>query len=174
MIKRLLTISAIAALLYFPEMIFAQAPTLGTAANFVLFTTTGPVTNTGISRITGKVGTNSGSSTGFGNVDGSMHDGGVASAQCATDLLVAYNQLNSAVPDYFVAPLLGNGQILTPGTYSISSAATLNANLILDAQNNANAVFIFKIQGSFSTNAFANVKLTNGAKACHVFWKIEV
>ena len=90
---------------------------------------TGAVTNTGISQITGNVGTNSGSSTGFGNVNGVMHDNDGASAQCAADLLIAYNQLNSTVPNYFPAPSLGNGQLLTSGVYAISSPATLNLDL---------------------------------------------
>src|SRR5512133_1176799 len=81
-----------------PNVNFAQAPDLGTAAHFVLFSTNGSVSNTGISQLTGNVGTNNGSSTGFGNVNGVMHDGGTASAQCAVDLLVAYNNLNSTTP----------------------------------------------------------------------------
>ena len=152
---------------------FAQAPNLGTAANFVLFSTNGAVTNTGFSSLTGNVGTNSGSSTGFGNVNGQMHDGDGTSAQCAADLLIAYNQLAATTATFFPANLLGNGQILVPGVYSIGSAATLNLDLSLNAQGNANAVFILKIQGSFSTNANAKVKLTNGAQACNVFWKVE-
>ncbi len=155
------------------NIIFAQAPVLGKVADFVLFSTAGPVTNTGTSHITGNVGTNSGSSTGFGNVNGVMADGGPLSAQCANDLLHLYNQLDSAVATFHPSNLLGNGQTLVPGVYAIASAATLNLDLILDAQTNANAVFIFKIQGSFSTNASAKVKLINGAQACNVFWKVE-
>src|SRR4051812_9262417 len=112
-------------LLLFPLLTFAQAPALGTAASFVLFSSHGAVTNTGITHLTGNVGTNSGSSTGFGNVNGSMHDGDAASAQCAADLLIAYNQLNAATATHFPAPLLGNGQTLTAGVYSIGSASTL-------------------------------------------------
>lgn len=152
---------------------FAQAPNLGIASEFVLFSTDGAVTNSGISHLTGKVGTNNGSSTGFGNVNGGMHDGDITSAQCAADLLIAYNQLNSAVPTLFPAPLLGNGQILFPGIYSISAATTINLDLILDAQNDPNGVFIFKIQGPLSTNAAAKIKLINDAAACNVFWKVE-
>src|ERR1043165_1595185 len=154
-------------------ILFAQAPTLGRVADFVLFSKAGAVTNTGTSHITGNVGTNSGSSTGFGNVNGVMADGGPLSAQCANDLLLVYNQLNSAVATFHPSNLLGNGQILVPGVYSIGSAATLNLDLILDGQNNANAVFIFQIQGSFSTSASAKVKLINGTQACNVFWKVE-
>jgi len=55
-------------LLLTPTLNFAQAPPLGTAAGFVLFSTIGAVGNTGISQITGNVGTNNGAITGFGNV----------------------------------------------------------------------------------------------------------
>lgn len=160
-------------LLLIPGLNFGQAPALGTAANFELFTSVGAVSNTGISHITGHVGTNSGSSTGFGNVNGVMHDNDGASALCSADLTLAYNQLNSTVPTFFPAPLLGNGQILNAGVYSIASPATLNLDLTLDGQGNPAAVFIFQIQGAFSTNANAKVKLINGALACNVFWKIE-
>lgn len=160
-------------LLLIPTLNFAQAPPLGTAAEFVLFSTIGAVSNTGISQITGNVGTNNGSSTGFGNVNGVMHDNDGGSAQCAADLLIAYNQLNSTTATFFPSSLLGNGQILTAGVYSISGAATLNLDLTLDAQLNANAVFIFQIQGAFSTSADSKIKLVNGAQACNVFWKVE-
>ncbi len=159
-----------------PNTSFAQAPNLGTAANFVVFSSVGAVTNSGtgfLTKLTGHVGANSGAITGFGNVDGNMYAGGPASALCATDLLNAYNQLNALVPTFFVAPLLGNSQILVPGTYSISSPAVLNLDLTLDGLGNPNSVFVILIQGSFSTNANSKIKLTNGTKACNVFWKVE-
>lgn len=157
----------------FPKTNFGQAPNLGSTAGFVLFTSAGAVGNTGISHLTGHVGTNSGSSTGFGNVNGIMNDNNGASALCSTDLLIAYNQLNATIATFFPAPLLGNGQILNAGIYSVSGAATLNGDLILNGQGNPNAVFIIKISGPLSTNAGSKVKLTNSAKACNVFWKIE-
>jgi hypothetical protein len=170
---RLLSTIMVFSLLFMQNLSFSQAPTLGTSANFVLFSSVGAVTNTGITHLTGNVGTNSGSSTGFGNVDGVMHDGDGTSAQASADLLIAYNLLKSAIPNYFPAPLLGNGQILIPGTYSIPSVATLNLDLTLDAKGDPNAVFIFQIEAAFATNANAEVKLVNGAQACNVFWKIE-
>jgi len=160
-------------ILLIPLLNFAQAPPLGTAAGFVLFSTVGAVGNTGISQVTGNVGTNNGAITGFGNVNGVMQSAGGASAQCAADLLIACNLLNSAVPAFFPAPLLGNGQVLNAGVYAIPGAATLNLDLTLDAQGNSGAVFIFKIQGPFSTGANAKVRLVNGAQACNVFWKVE-
>jgi hypothetical protein len=156
-----------------PNVNFGQAPNLGTVANFVLFTSDGAVSNVGISQLTGSVGTNNGSSTNFGNVNGVMHDNDGASAQCAADLLIAYNQLNSTVPTFFPSPLLGNGATLIAGVYSISGEATLNLGLTLDAKGDPNAVFIFQIQGAFSTSASSKIHLINGALACNVFWKVE-
>jgi hypothetical protein len=169
--KLLLIVSVV--LLSFPKVNFGQAPDLGTAVDFVLFSSVGAVSNTGISHLTGNVGTNSASSTGFGNVNGVMHDQDGASALCATDLLSLYAQLNSDVPTAYPAPLLGNGQTLTAGVFSISGDATLNLNLTLDAQANANAVFIFQVQGTLSTNTASQIILANGAQACNVFWKVE-
>jgi len=174
MIKKILNVFQVIILLLIPAFMYSQAPTLGTAANFVLFSTNGAVSNSGISQITGNVGTNNGSSTAFGNVNGVMHDGDAASIQCAADLLIAYNQLNNTIPNLFPAtPTLGNGDTLTAGVYSISGSATLNLNLTLDAQGNPDTVFIFQIGGAFSTNAGSKIKLINGALACNVFWKVE-
>lgn len=171
--KNLLFLIFTVALFSIPMVHFAQAPTLGSAADFVLFSTDGAVSNTGISHITGHVGTNNGSSTAFGNVDGVMHDNDGTSAKAAADLLVAYNQLNSTIPTFFPAPLLGNGATLVAGVYSITGTASLNLELTLDAKGNSNAVFIFQIQGALSTNASSSIKLVNGALACNVFWKVE-
>ncbi|MCK9322049.1 MAG: ice-binding family protein [Bacteroidales bacterium] len=172
--KNKLLYSLLIIILFFaPKTNYAQAPNLGSAADFVLFSTDGAVSNTGISHLTGNIGTNNGSSTAFGNIDGVMHDGDAASAECAADLLVAYNELNAVVPNFFPAPLLGDGQTLNQGVYSISSAVTINLDLNLDAQGDASAVFIFQIQGPLSTNASSKINLLNGALACNVFWKVE-
>lgn len=150
-----------------------QTPNLGTSANYVLFSSNGAVTNSGITHLTGNVGTNNGSSTGFGNVNGVMHDGDGSSLQAKNDLLTVYNEINGLIPTFYPASLLGNGATLNAGVYSISGTATLNSNLILDGQNNPNALFVFQIQGAFSTNALSSVTLINGAQACNVFWKTE-
>ena len=170
---RLLTTLTAAFLLLIPNANFGQSINLGTVSNYALFSTNGAVSNTGISQVTGNVGTNNGSSTGFGNVNGVMHDNDGSSAQCAADLLIAYNNLSSAIPTFFPAALLGNGATLVPGIYSITGAATLNLGLTLDANNDPNAEFIFKIQGSFSTGAESKIHLIRGAKACNVYWKVE-
>jgi hypothetical protein len=157
----------------FTTAVYAQVPNLGAAANFVLFSANGAVSHSGVSQITGNVGTNNGSNTAFGNVNGTMHEQDSLSAKCSADLLTAYNQLDSAIPTFFPAPALGNGQVLVAGVYAISGATTLDLDLALDGQGNANAIFVFQVDGTFSSSANAKVKLINGALACNVFWKIE-
>jgi formylmethanofuran dehydrogenase subunit C len=160
-------------LISFTSSTFSQTPNLGSAADFVLFSGNGAVTNSGISQLTGNVGTNNGSSTFFGNVNGIMHDNDTSSARALVDLMVAYNYINTLTPTFFPAPLLGNGDTLIAGIYSIAAASTLNSTLYLNAQNNPNAIFIIQIQAPFSANANSKVKLLNGALACNVFWKVE-
>lgn len=169
----LLHIVTAVTILSFPNLNFAQAPNLGTAAGFVLFSSNGAVGNTGISQLTGNVGTNNGAITAFGNVNGVMHNSNGATASAANDLLGAYNQLNGISGGFSLAPLLGNGDTLNAGVYSISGNTSLSQSLTLNGQGNANAVFIFKIQGALSTTAFAKINLINGAQACNVFWKVE-
>jgi len=171
--KKLLYITIVTLLFSKSSIGFAQTPNLGSAANYVLFSTNGAVSNTGLSQLTGNVGTNNGLNSAFGNVNGQMHSQDGSSALCATDLLSAYNQLNALVPTLFPSPLLGNGTTLTPGIYSISGNTSLNLGLTLDGLGNSNAVFVFQIQGAFSANASSQINLINGAKACNVFWKIE-
>ena len=160
-------------ILYSPHLVLAQ-PNLGTAANYVLFTTNGAVSNTGISQYTGNVGTNNGAVSGFGNVDGQMHNGDGSAAAASADLLSAYNQIEALIQTASHATLLGIGETLNAGVYQLNGGVTLNGILNLDAQGNANAVFVFRIDGgTFSTTANSQVVLLNGAKACNVFWSVE-
>jgi len=159
--------------IFIPTINFGQSVNLGSAANFVLFTTVGEVTNTGISQLTGNVGTNNGSSTGFGNVNGVMHDNDGATAQAGADLLTAYANANTAIPDFYPASLLGNGDTLIAGVYHIASVATLNGTLYLDGKGDVNAKFIIQIQGAFSTAAASKVRMINGVKSCNIYWKVE-
>ncbi|MBU2061997.1 MAG: DUF3494 domain-containing protein [Bacteroidetes bacterium] len=171
--KLLFIVLSTLSIFYFPNQNFGQAPNLGTVANFVLFTTNGAITNTGSSHLTGHVGSNVGSSTGFGNVDGVMHNQDPASAQATLDLNALYLELDAKVPTSFPGILLGNNQTLNPGVHSSPASATLSNILYLDAQNDPNAIFIFQIDGTFSANANSKVILLNSAQACNVYWKIE-
>src|SRR5690606_4831306 len=68
---------------------------------------------------------------------------------------------------------VGQNLVLTPHTYLLDGATVLTNKLTLNAQGNANAVFVFKINGALSTSTYAEVELINGAQAKNVFWKID-
>jgi hypothetical protein len=160
-------------LLFFSSFVCAQPPNLGTAANFVLFTTVGAVGSTGISQVTGNVGTGIGAVTGFTVFNGAIYNADAVTTQASVDLLIAYTQLHNEVATYFPGPVMGNGQVLDSGVYFLPAASSLNAGLTLDAQGDSNALFIFKIGGAFSTSASSEVFLINGALASNVFWVVE-
>jgi hypothetical protein len=97
----------------------------------------------------------------------------------AADTLTAYNALvaQPAGPD----PGAGNLANLTllPGVYTAASGSFLiqGANLTLDAQGNANAVWVFQMAEALTVGgpgaAFpASVLLINGAQAKNVFWQV--
>ncbi len=171
--KNKLLVALTGCLLLSPIIMSAQAPSLGTSADFVLFSRSGAVGNTGTSQLTGNVGTNIGAITAFGNVNGVMHAADGATAAAANDLMTAYGQLNNTVPTFFHAPALGNGDTMVPGVYQVAGNATLGGQLILNGQGNANSVFIFQLQAALSVATNTKVKLINGALACNVFWKVE-
>jgi hypothetical protein len=167
------TILVAVTLFSFPHASFAQTPNLGTAANFVLFSTVGAIGNTGVSQITGNVGTNSGAITGFGNVNGVMHNADASTAQAAIDLQAAWYYLSTQTPTSTIGPVLGSGQTLFAGVDTIAAAGSVVGALTFDAQGNSNAVFIIKTGGALTTAAGATVTLINGAVACNVFWVAE-
>jgi len=171
--KLLLILVTSVSMFILPKAHFGQTPTLGTTADFVLFTTNGAITNVGITHLTGHVGSNVGGSTGFGNVDGVMHDQDPASAQATLDLNALYLELDAAVTTNSPGALLGSGMTLLAGVHTITGAATLNGQLNLDAQNAADAIFIIQIEGAFGVGTNAQVNLLNGALACNVFWKVD-
>jgi hypothetical protein len=55
----------------------------------------------------------------------------------------------------------------------MNAATTFTDTLYLNAQGNANAVFVIKINGALSTSTYSKVILLNGAQASNVFWKVD-
>ena len=154
------------------------APGLASTACYALFSANGLVTNNGITSITGDIGTNSGSTTGYNalNIAGTIHAGpDVSTGVCAADLLNIYNYLDTIPNDIeLLYPAeFGNSLVLTPHTYLMNGAVTLTDTLFLDAEGNGNAVFVIKANGPISTGTNAKVVLINGAQARNVFWKVE-
>jgi hypothetical protein len=154
------------------------APALATSACYALFSSDGPVTNTGLTYVTGDVGTNTGLTTGYDPllVVGTVHPiPDISTAQCAIDLLNVYTNLNALPYDIelLYPAQFGNDLVLTPHTYLLNAATDLTGTLYLNAYDNTNAVFVIQINGALSTGAYSKVLLSNGAQAKNVYWKIE-
>jgi hypothetical protein len=94
-------------------------------------------------------------------------------ALAATNLGTAYASLNSLTCDSTIGATLGYGQILTPKTYCITTHATINGNLTLNAQGNPNAVFVIKVNGALSTGNATNILLINSADFNNVYWQVN-
>jgi len=110
--------------------------------------------------------------------EGTAVTAAVASAARA-DTLKAYNQL-VAMPSG-PNPGAGNlaGLTLVPGDYTAASGSFMiqGGDLTLDAQGDANAVFVFQMATTLTVGgpgaaAPSSVILTNGAQAKNVFWQV--
>jgi hypothetical protein len=153
-----------------------QAPVvLGSATTFAVLGGS-TITNTGLSSVNGDLGLSPGTAvTGFppGVVNGATHAADPVAAQAQLDLTAAYNDAAGRTTGAItVAGNLG-GQTLTPGLYKSTSTLEISSgDLTLDAQGDANAVFIFQMGTTLTTTVGRQVILTGGAKAANIFWQV--
>ncbi|MGD0272268.1 MAG: ice-binding family protein [Gaiellaceae bacterium] len=164
----------------------SAAPTtvpLGTADGFAVLAGSG-ITNTGASTISGDVGSSpTHSETGFGacpgancvNLTGANHndpDPNDATTQGAKSALTtAYDNAAGRSPTTVLTELAG--QTLVGGVYtSASGTFGMTGTLVLDGENNADAVFIFQTASTLITGGTGNITLIRGAQACNIFWKV--
>jgi len=157
-----------------PDATAAQAPVaLGTDATFGVVAAT-TVTTIPTTTVNGDLGVSPGNTvTGSPIVNGSLHLGDPAAGQAQLDLTTAYN--DAAGRTVGAITLAGNlgGQVLAPGLYkSATSLEISSGDLTLDAQGDANAVFIFQIGSTLITTVGRQVILSGGAQAANVFWQV--
>ncbi|RAR47058.1 ice-binding family protein [Flavobacterium lacus] len=149
----------------------------GASSQFALFTVSGAVGNTGISSVTGDIGTHAGAITGFETptqIYGTIHNPGDLTYQASADLLTAFNELlNTSSTNGSHTPAFGNGETLFAGVYSIGGAGSVAGTLTLDGEGNPDARFIFKFGGAFTAGAGSTIILTNQAKASNIYWIAE-
>lgn len=148
---------------------------LGTSAGFAVLAGS-TATSTGATTVNGHLGVSAGTAvTGFppGLVNGVIFAGDSTAAQAQLDLTTAYNDAaGRTVGAVTVAGNLG-GRTLTPGLYkSTSSLEISSGDLTLDAQGDANAVFIFQMASTLTTTSGRLVILSGGAKASNVYWQV--
>jgi hypothetical protein len=93
-------------------------------------------------------------------------------SQAKADLIALYDAI-VALPDPITshAVIYGNGETLSPGNYVLAGAISIAGQLILDADGDPDAVFVFRSSaGAFSTAASAEVILINGATSNNVWF----
>src|SRR6185295_11445387 len=150
------------------------SPSLSSASTFAVLAGS-TVTNTGATALTGNLGVSPGTAvTGFppGTFTGAQYTD-ATSATAMADLTVAYNDaVGRTGAPVTVAGNLG-GLTLPPGLYkSTSSLSISSGDLTLDAQGDANAVFIFQMASTLTTTSGRAVILSGGAKSTNVFWQV--
>jgi type VI secretion system secreted protein VgrG len=149
---------------------------LGSAEGFAVMGAS-TVTSTGNTVLNGNLGLSPGTSiTGFGPpgiVNGTTYIADGVAAKAQADALTAYNALSSeTTTENLTGQDLGGLTLDANGVWTFDSSAQLTGTLILDAQGNSDATFVFKIGSTLTTASDASVILINGAQADNVFWQV--
>ena len=99
--------------------------------------------------------------------------------QAANDAMTAYIDLSPASRPGGTDPGAGQlgGLVLAPGTYQAAGGSFLitGSDLTLDAQGDANAIWVFQTASTLTVGAAGaprSVILINGAQAKNVFWQV--
>ena len=167
----------------FPNTSFCQTPNgtlnLGILESFEGYTGAGAITNGVGATWAGDAGTNSGVISGFGTSPyfvGNTYNADIITAQCRFDLFRLYVHLNDLFVNYPAThtPSFGDGEVLTPGVYSIPGAGSIGAVLTLDGGGDPNAFFVIKFFGAMTVGAGARIDLINGVESCNVFLLLMV
>lgn len=152
----------------------ATALDLGDADDFAILANT-TITNVGTTVINGDLGLSPGTAvTGFppGVVNGEQHITDATAALAKIALSDAYDDAESQTPDATITGGTLGGLTLVPGVYNEAAAIDLTGTLTLDAQGDADAVWIFQAGSTLTTAASSSVVLINGAQACNVYWQV--
>jgi hypothetical protein len=147
---------------------------LGTAKTFAVLGGE-TVTNTGPSALGGDLGVSPGSAiTGFppGSATGGTHQADAVALQAQSDASAAYTDLAGRKCDANLTGVDLGGLTLKQGVYCLSSSAQLTGTLILDAENDPAALFIFQIGSTLTTASNASVVMVRSGGECRVFWQV--
>ena len=144
------------------------------AIDFIMFTGNGALLNTGVSDITGNIGSDIGDITGFGYptvFTGDAYNANAVTAHAKLDVFTAYSQIMSEQATNTIhTPSFGGDETLIPGVYDVAGAGSLAGTLTLDALGNPDAVFIIRFSGAYVVSASSTIVLANAAKSCNVYW----
>jgi hypothetical protein len=167
----------IIALFFFSTIIFGQPVDFRTADTFAIFTNDGAVFNEGLSDMNGgHYGADGSESVISGFITavnkGTKQLNNTVTDQAQLDLTSAFNDLWAIPYDFTHGAAIGT-ETINPGVYYIESASSFDGTITLDANNDPNALFMFKITGAFNIQPNSEIVLINGAQAGNVFWLIQ-
>lgn len=148
---------------------------MGSALDYAILAGT-TLANTGASVIQGNIGVSPGLAIAglpLGQPSpGVIHAGDVAAATAKADLGVVFGLVAGATCTTTMSGVDLGGKTLVPGVYCFAAAALMSGPLVLDAQGDTAAVFIFQVGSALTTAVNASVTLVNGVQASHVWWQI--
>ena len=165
---------AVTALACFNLPVHAQViVNFGTASTFAVLGAS-TVTSTGLTVITGDLGTSPGTAiTGFGPgvVHGTIYSAGAVALAAQAAALTAYNSLAGQTATTAGIATFAN-TTLSPGVYRAPSSLGLTGTLTLDGGGNAQAVFVFQTGSTLTFAVGSQVVLINGARSENVHWQV--
>jgi hypothetical protein len=156
---------------------------LGAAGRFAILSSSA-ITNIPTSAITGDVGLSPGARSSIAGLTNPEVTGTIFAADDADPvpaMLIAAKAAAEAAYLNAVAAVRGtptpisgniNGLTLVPGLYESGTSIEISPGgiLYLDAQGDANAVFVIRSATSITTEATSEVRLTNSAQAANIYW----
>ena len=100
-----------------------------------------------------------------------IHDKDTTAGTAQEDRQAAYD---AVVAQTGGTPFAGDqaGAIFKPGIHSSAAAFTNTGTIVLDADGDPGAVFVFQIGAALSSAASSKVVLTDGALAHNVYWQV--
>jgi type VI secretion system secreted protein VgrG len=139
------------------------------------------VTNTGTTPINGDIGvsgTSAYTAGGIAQTGGTVYLNDAVAHTAEDDVFTNANSayatlaaLSVPVGNVLTGTNLG-GLTLLPGVYYFHDAAALTGTLILNANYDPNALFVFQIGSTLDTAAGSSVQVTHGGAGVGVFWQV--
>lgn len=163
---------------------YGQAVSLGEAGNFAIVSSQG-VTSSGFTVIDGNMalsplttitGFTFSTSAGPGVMNGTVHYNDLVAMQAQDNALSAYNALagRAYLPANDLTGLDLGGMTLAPGTYHFDTSAQLTGTLTLATGLDANAVYVFQIGSTLTTDLTSAVVVTGAGAGVtpNIFWQV--
>ena len=150
---------------------------LGNASYFGVLAATTTTTNSGNTTVVGSLGSFPSASIAGDNITligGTFHRADKEAQDAQNSLTKAYNYLSNLPTLVDLTGTDLSGLILLPGVYEFSSSAFLSAELplILDANGNPDAEWVFKIGSTLITSVGSKVEMIGKGSPYNVYWKV--